>query len=205
LKRDSRTLRTYVRAVESVLSRLRGTPAVLSQRDWHLAAGWYREGIPLGVVVETLQSRAARPPRSLSAIAPAIRETWKAVQAGRAVGPEARAIGRLDTVSTLREASARCGHDSPLGRFLAGQAERAEGGVATSVLDDLLDEALPNLAPPEAVARARADAERALAPYLDRMRPGAVADTLARSVVARLRRELDLPRLESLVHDRGGS
>ena len=72
----TRTVRAYARALEAALSRLNDRPVVFSERDWELATRWHRRGIPLGAVLEALESRRNRPPRNLGAISRAVEEQW---------------------------------------------------------------------------------------------------------------------------------
>lgn len=45
----------YFQAIEEVFVRLRGAPLLLSPKDWQTARTWHREGIPLGLVLRTLE------------------------------------------------------------------------------------------------------------------------------------------------------
>jgi hypothetical protein len=46
----------YFEQIESCFARLRGTPLLLSPKDWALVARWHKEGVPLRVVLEALES-----------------------------------------------------------------------------------------------------------------------------------------------------
>ncbi len=45
----------YFRSIEERFCALRGASRLLSPRDWHLIAGWWAEGIPLSLVLESLE------------------------------------------------------------------------------------------------------------------------------------------------------
>ena len=46
----------YFRAIETAFIGLRGAPLLLSPTDWQTAREWYRQGIPLEVVCDVLES-----------------------------------------------------------------------------------------------------------------------------------------------------
>jgi len=74
----------YFQAIESSFIRLRGAPLLLSPSDWQLARQWHRQGIPLEIVLETLeQVFATRRERGakgkvqgLRYCAPAVEKAW---------------------------------------------------------------------------------------------------------------------------------
>ncbi|MGD2114214.1 MAG: hypothetical protein PVG07_04115 [Acidobacteriota bacterium] len=45
----------YFQAIEGVFVELRGAPLLLSPKDWQTARDWHREGIPLDLVLRTLE------------------------------------------------------------------------------------------------------------------------------------------------------
>jgi hypothetical protein len=45
----------YFRSIEERFCALRGAPMLLSPRDWNLIAGWWAEGVPLALVLESLE------------------------------------------------------------------------------------------------------------------------------------------------------
>lgn len=75
----------YFQAIEESFIRLRGAPLLLSPSDWQLAKQWHRQGIPVQVVLETLeQIFAARQARGtkgrvqgLRYCAAAIEKAWE--------------------------------------------------------------------------------------------------------------------------------
>ena len=78
----------YFRAVEEAFVRLRGAPLLLSPADFQVASRWQREGVPLGLVLATLEEvfakRRDRGVRgrinSLRYCAPAVEDAWEEVQ-----------------------------------------------------------------------------------------------------------------------------
>jgi hypothetical protein len=50
----------YFRAIEEAFVALRGAPLLLSPADYQVAATWHREGVPLGLVLNTMQEVFAR-------------------------------------------------------------------------------------------------------------------------------------------------
>lgn len=78
----------YFRAIEDAFVRLRGAPLLLSPADFQVAARWQRDGVPLGLVLATLEEvfakRRERGTRgrinSLRYCAPAVEEAWADVQ-----------------------------------------------------------------------------------------------------------------------------
>ena len=82
---DARTqsARAYARTLERALADLHDGPVVFTHRDWDLASRWHELGIPVGVVLDALDAKRKRPPRGLGAVATAVEESWRVVQAGR--------------------------------------------------------------------------------------------------------------------------
>ena len=75
----------YFQAIEESFIRLRGAPLLLSPADWQLARQWHRQGIPLSLVLETLEAVSARRAekedahgrvQGLRYCAPAIEAAW---------------------------------------------------------------------------------------------------------------------------------
>jgi hypothetical protein len=144
----------YFRALEDCFVRLRGAPLLLSPADFQVAARWQREGVPLALVLATLEEvfakRLARGTKgrinSLRYCAPAVQAAWDEVRelqgpAHREAPPEAPVEERLQQLAaTLPETlpdSARW-----IERLLAlgGTAERVEQSL--HLLDDELVAAL---------------------------------------------------------------
>ena len=93
---DSDAGRTeYFEAIEAAFIGLRGAPLLLSPADWQTAKAWHEQEIPLGVVLEVLESVFARLRErgssrrisSLAYCAPAVEEAWsEIVELGAAAG-----------------------------------------------------------------------------------------------------------------------
>jgi hypothetical protein len=77
--------RRYVREIEKHFLVRRGSPLLLSPRDWALAVSWFEQGIPLSAVLSGIdevfdrleETGAARGIRSLSYCRHAIEERWE--------------------------------------------------------------------------------------------------------------------------------
>ncbi len=98
----------YFQAIESSFIRWRGAPLLLSPSDWQLARQWHRQGIPLELVLETLEqvfvTRQARGAKGrvqgLRYCAPAVEKAWSARQELMATG-ERQAPPKLDLTERL--------------------------------------------------------------------------------------------------------
>lgn len=75
----------YFKAVEEIFLELRGSPLTLQPSDWHQAARWNQEGIPLDLVREVLAEVFAKRKKrgvkrkvsSLEYCAPAVEKAWR--------------------------------------------------------------------------------------------------------------------------------
>lgn len=200
----SRGASSFARAVESRLESILKRPVVLSPRDWTTLAGWHARGIPLPLVLETLEEVAARkggtPARSLRYFVRAIEESWLAVLDGRAIRhrPDACAKpGRGESRESPWSAATRAGDSPPaLERLLDDLAAALERGEDPAKVDETLDRALADGSiAPDLHRAAREGALEALRDYRGRMPAAAWNKTLTRAVVERMRRALGLPRL----------
>ena len=89
----------YFRAIEATFIRLRGSPLLLSPEDWRQADAWRRGGVPLELVLATLEQVFARRAergaagkiQSLRYCAPAVETAWQEVEALTAGGRRRRA------------------------------------------------------------------------------------------------------------------
>jgi hypothetical protein len=189
----------YARAVESAWARLRGRPVVLSPREFELVAGWRRAGVPLNVVLEVLDHEARRRggnPRSLGAVAPAVREAALAVASGRTASartPAWAASEAAPAIERWRRALAGAAHP-PLSDLLEHVLGEAAAGASPHALDEALDRGLAQRAPDALVRAASEEARRSLEPFRARMDPTEHERAITRAIVDRLRRALDLPR-----------
>ena len=94
---NPQTDQAYFRAIEETFIRLRGTPFLLSPSDWRQAQQWHRQGVPLDLVLATLeslfQSRAESGKtgkvQSLRYCASAVEEAWQEVAELSATGSSA--------------------------------------------------------------------------------------------------------------------
>ena len=194
------------------LSKIRDRPVVLSPRDWSLVVEWHAREIPLAVTLEVLEESAARSrtrgsgsgPRSLAYIAPAVKETWELIVAGRAdcVGASPRPV---PTVSSVRRAWERAqtaaGEGSALHDVLRDLLARLDRGESPVDLDHELDRSIASCRARGDVDRIEKEVDDELAPFRTRVPPERLAETRARAVAARLRLALDLPRLSVAARD----
>lgn len=188
----------YARAIEEALARARGRPSLLSPRDWARVADWCARGVPLPVVLEALDEVAARMRhrggelRGLALVAPAVEESWRAVERGRP-GPPTDAPASDEPAASWRRAQDSWSEEDALGRWLGEADARLEAGAATAVLEEELDHLLPDLAGEARVVQVSADVDRALAPFRNRMTEEAFTATRLRALRDGLRRALGLP------------
>jgi hypothetical protein len=198
---------SYARRVEGSWSRLCGRAAILSERDWALLESWYRRGIPLQIVQEAIDEAvarrargrsAARPPRGLSYIAPAVEEAWRAVLEGRSA--EREAAHSVDRALPAGAAAWRRRRDeesekTALGRLLAVLIKELEAGDPAERVEARLDREIAAVVPDELRHRAEREVERDLAAYVARLQPATLEDTRRRAVTRRLREWLGLANL----------
>jgi hypothetical protein len=195
---------SFARAVESRLESILKRPVVLSPRDWTTLAGWHARGIPLPLVLETLQEVAARKgggqARSLRYFVRAVEESWQAVLDGRAIRHRGAASGTSaggESREAPWSAKTRPGERPPsLERLLEDLSKALARGTDPAVIDETLDRALAEGSiAPEIHRASRQEALEALGNYRGRMSAAAWDKTLRRAVVERMRRSLGLPRL----------
>jgi hypothetical protein len=109
----------YFLEIESHFATRRGTPFILSAKDWLLMKSWFEEGVPLPIVIEAIDScfdkSDARPSKrvisSLSYCRHAVREIWSERRdlhvGGEEPAPEISPAEQLMALSTvLRQAAA---------------------------------------------------------------------------------------------------
>ncbi len=99
----------YFRTIEETFIRLRGAPLQVSPADWQVARSWHRRGIPLALVLATLEQvfekrrlRGAkgRFPPSLRYCADAVEGAW-ALRVGLLAPVATRPVERIDCVRRL--------------------------------------------------------------------------------------------------------
>jgi hypothetical protein len=184
--------------VEQALAAMRGRPCVLSPRDWARVADWCARGVPLPLVLEALEEVGSRmrrrgaEVRSLALVAPAVEESWSAVQRGRPARP-VTVPEAPDPASPWRCLRERRGEEDALARWLEQADARLHAGAGAAELEEELDALLPDLAGDARAARVRADVDRALAPFRERMTEDAFTATRRRALRDGLRRALGLP------------
>ena len=91
---SSSTDEAYFRVIEETFIRLRGTPFLLSPADWQETQKWYRQGIPIRLVIDTLESvfrsRAESGKKgkvqSLRYLSSAVEDAWQAESDLKATG-----------------------------------------------------------------------------------------------------------------------
>jgi len=201
LSRPQSTLRIYVRTLERALAEQADRPVVLSHRDWHLATEWHEKGVPLGLILETLDECKGKAIRSLSALASRVDEAWGVVLAGRrSIDPGDMykdGIGAAEKLQAWRATLRKTRQGSALGMLLEELVQAMEcGSVEPEVADRRLEDAIMSVAPKELLEEVRQAALSRLASHRARMTDDVFEQTLIRSVKERLRVELDLPRLD---------
>jgi hypothetical protein len=191
---------TYFVEIEGHFAQRRGTPFVLSAKDWMLMKKWREEGVPLPVVIEAIDTVFERNETSgrrkvissLSYCRHAVKEIWderRELYAGaHDILPEADPLALLEALAAQLP--------PPFGdRVRALAAEKSVPAIEAKLLeleDELLEAVMATK--PDEVAQIRARVENALA-------GSATMDekTRARTVDANLRRlvreRFNLPRL----------
>ncbi len=149
---------SYYRSVEDLFASLRGTPHVLSPRDFQLLRSWWRDGIPLAAVASGLtevftrnrEREDANPVVSLSYCRHAVKRNAKRLAEMRTGQSEAApgktmsetAADCVSLVSTLRNAANAQRKDrAPVAEVLsriAAQIETACSDLAAAMLDEHL-------------------------------------------------------------------
>ncbi len=209
--------RAYYRAVEDHFARLRGTPFLVSPRDFALLRSWWDEEVPLAAVLngisevmERRRERGEAPVSSLRycrhAVAANARRLAAAVPGGEPAAP-----AEVDAGAVLRRLSAAVGEAARrwgAAPAVASELDRLARAVATLPPDTpaaALDEALARLevgALPAVAAALGAEARAELEARVGRDMAGLDLDEAAtgrtrRALEARhLREILGLPRLE---------
>src|SRR5437868_7720628 len=107
----------YYREIETHFAMRRGTPFILSAKDWALMKKWHDEGVPLPVVIEAIDavfeknetSGRKKVISSLSYCRHAVKELWeerKELAVGDdATTPEAAPVEALNALATELESS----------------------------------------------------------------------------------------------------
>lgn len=107
----------YFLEIEAHFAMRRGTPFILSAKDWALMKKWYDEGVPLPVVIEAIDqvfekneaSGRRKVISSLSYCRHAVKEIWEdrrdLAAGGDAAAPEENATELLDALAKEIEAA----------------------------------------------------------------------------------------------------
>lgn len=205
---------TYFQRIEETFIRLRGAPLLLSPADWRVAQGWRQQGVPLALVLATLEevfaARAARGGRgrvnSLRYVAPAVEAAWEQARelqaSGAAVEPAAgpsteERLARL--ADALPEALPRRARWGDAIRSLEGTPEAVEARLAT--VEAELHEALRIGLDPTTAAELEREVDEALSRAGARV-AAEERQRLRRQLEGRaLRRRFDLPVLSLFSFD----
>ena len=92
----------YFQAIEESFIGLRGAPLLLAPSDWQLAKRWHQQGIPLGLVLETLEAVfAARQARGAKGKVQGLRYCASAVEKAWLERQELAATGKRQEAPTL--------------------------------------------------------------------------------------------------------
>jgi hypothetical protein len=196
------TAQPYFEDIEAHFAARRGTPFILSAKDWALMKSWHDEGVPLPVVIEAIDSvfekneTSGRQKKinSLSYCRHAVKELWKErkemLVGAAGETPEAAPGPLLDALAVQLEAVPAVAAFAPRVRELA--AEKSVPRIEEKLME-LERELLDAVIAAEDVAAIRAEIAASLA--------GAKLDekTRARTEEANLRRlvreRFGLPRL----------
>lgn len=198
----------YFRALEEAYLGLRGKATLLSAADWQVASEWRRAGVPLELVVATMQAlferqRLKRSRRGISSLAyfrAAVAAAWEEALALRAGGGVAGEPTPLPVPERLDRLAAALPEDLP-GRAEIASALRELGGEVSQVeprlaeIDRiLLDRLADGVSPAESRAMEE-QVERLLAAHGGRLAPVEVEAARARLRDQALRRRWRLPVL----------
>ena len=194
----------YFRAIEEAFIRLRGAPLLLAPEDWRQADEWRRRGVPLDLVLATLEQVFARRAergasdriQSLRYCAPAVETAWQEVEALTSAGHR-RDTPAVDVAARL----AALGASLPPAQAALAARVRALRGTTSEVERALaaLDEEMMAAVAAAATAEERTELERrtaaALAALAGRIEADELADARARLLRQALRRARGLPVL----------
>src|SRR5438309_3493116 len=123
----------YYREIETHFAMRRGTPFILSAKDWVLMKSWHDEGVPLPVVIEAIDSvfdkneTSGRQKKinSLSYCRHAVKELWKErkemLVGAAGETPEAAPGPLLDALAVQLEGVPAVAAFAPRVRALAGE------------------------------------------------------------------------------------
>lgn len=190
----------YFAEIESHFAARRGTPFILSAKDWDLMKSWATEGVPLPVVIEAIDSvfdkatDRKKVVNSLRYVRHAVKELWserKELRVGdAAAAPEE--TGPAEVLATLADGVARVDEQAAADvRALAAERNVSKVEERLIAIEGELIDRLVTTLPAEEMAAIRAEIASGLA--------GLDEKTRARTEAANLRRvvrdKFGLPRL----------
>ena len=198
---------SWFRAIEDAFVRLRGAPLLLSPADFQVASRWQREGVPLGLVLATLEEvfakRRERGARgrinSLRYCAPAVEDAWAEVQElqgpprREADGEEMAVAERLAELASALPAAAEW--QALRERVLAVEGSPAEVEEGLRRLDEELMATVERELDASERERLAAEVEAILEGLRDRFPDGELVALRGRLFRQRLRRARGLPVL----------
>jgi hypothetical protein len=202
---EDRARARYARAIEARLAERLEQPLVLSPRDWSRISDWHERGIPLALVLESIdaafepkrRTRRSRPP-GLAYVAALVDESWRVVVDGRRAPAERPAPPvRAEPLAVWRRRLRESPRGSELSRMLERLIGAVEQGTPPAEVDAELDRALGDAAPPELARAATRAAERDVARLSGRLSAETIERARGASRVRWLRRRLALPHLVS--------
>ncbi len=190
----------YFLEIESHFAQRRGTPFILSAKDWVLMQKWAADGIPLPVVIEAIDSvfdKAAERKKivnSLSYCRHAVKELWeerKELQVGAS-----SAVPEEGSEATLEKlAAAVAAADEEIAAEIRGLArEQSVPAIEDRLIDverRLMERALAKL-PQEEVQAMRNEIASMLGPSLDEKTRKRTEEAMLLRMV---REKLGVPRL----------
>jgi hypothetical protein len=202
----------FVRAVEERFRALRERPLILSPEDLARVVAWHRRGLPLFLVIDTLEEvfreaverRPPRRPRSLAYCEPAIEEAeraWREALVGRRDAPIAEVDGGT-LAARARPTLAASAAPREVAEHVLAQLERDAGtGLpaerVAALQRELVDGCTATLTATER-HELEAEVERLVAPYAGGM-PAEVRERTRVALRDRLlRRRFRLPDLTLL-------
>ena len=219
----------YFSDIEDTFVRLRGKHLMLDPMDWELIEAWKIAGVPLHVVLRTIEEAFERQRakdkgviRTLRFIKDAVEEAfeqWKSMRVGahepaedgRDPFPKEKVITYLQDAAHALVTKAKVpeGCEDTFAEALDAlgqlEVEFAENGNARTLEEELtkiernLYVAIESGATPEQIAEARAAAEALFGPYKNNMLPQVYQQQIDTALKNNLRKAFGVPRL-SLFH-----
>ena len=197
----------YFQAIEGRFIQLRGAPLLLSPADWQLAKSWHEQGIPVDLVLETLdQVFAARRDRDakgrvqgLRYCAPAVERAWEERRELLATGQRG-VPPALDVEERLQALSERLADDGMVDNDLAKRVARLEGTaeeveVQLTEIDRQMLDAVTRSLPEEDLAVIRQSVASSVSKIHSRLSAVEAAEIHSRLEREAIRRRFDLPVL----------